>query len=414
MKNIYIFDEYLSSKQNGVGSYMRQLLNCLVGLNDVRLNVVYFNYDESKEFCILSNNGITFYCFPPFADKNFFNYPTVYSSILKMYIKDSGDNLFMLNHSPCEKILRSLKRCFPRTKFTFAIHDQGWTMPLNGNRQALKNLISQRRLPATNREDFKFIRNYYREEKRMYRIVDAVICLTEEFKEFVHEFYDVPNEKLYAINNAWQQMTVNDSLSRTELRQKLGLDENEKIIVFTGRQHPVKGLYQLFQAFENVYRKERNIRLVIIGKYPNVEKYAKLMPTALSRVIYTGFIKQSEIVDWYRAADIGILPSYSEQCSYSGIEMLMLGMLIISTDGQGLTDMFHDNENALIAKIGNRKDDKEFVSSLTETILKALSLPQEKIDELSNGAKQYALKKYSLSLMRDKYLALIEKLYERQ
>jgi len=287
-------------------------------------------------------------------------------------------------------------------------------MPVNGNRQALKNLISQRRLPATNREDFKFIRNYYREEKRMYRIVDAVICLTEEFKEFVHEFYDVPNEKLYAINNAWQQMTVNDSLSRTELRQKLGLDENEKIIVFTGRQHPVKGLYQLFQAFENVYRKERNIRLVIIGKYPKVEKYAKLMPTALSRVIYTGFIKQSEIVDWYRAADIGILPSYSEQCSYSGIEMLMLGMLIISTDGQGLTDMFHDNENALIAKIGNRKDDKEFVSSLTETILKALSLPQEKIDELSNGAKQYALKKYSLSLMRDKYLALIEKLYERQ
>ena len=138
------------------------------------------------------------------------------------------------------------------------------------------------------------------------------------------------------------------------------------------------------------------------------------MPTALSRVIYTGFIKQSEIVDWYRAADIGILPSYSEQCSYSGIEMLMLGMLIISTDGQGLTDMFHDNENALIAKIGNRKDDKEFVSSLTETILKALSLPQEKIDELSNGAKQYALKKYSLSLMRDKYLALIEKLYKRQ
>lgn len=413
MKNIYIFDEFLSSKQNGVGSYMRQLLNCLVGLNDVRLNVVYFNYDESKEFCILSNNGITFYCFPPFADKNFFNYAPVYSSILKMYIKDSDENIFMLNHSPCEKILRSLKRRFPRTKFTFAIHDQGWTMPLNGNRQALKKLISQRRLPVTNREDFKFIRNYYYEEKRMYRIVDAVICLTEEFEKFVHEFYGVPNEKLYAICNAWQQVAVNDSLSRTELRHKLGLDENEKIIVFTGRQHPIKGLNQLFKAFENVYHKERNIRLVVIGKNPNVEKYAKLMPTALSRVIYTGFIKQSEIVDWYRAADIGILPSYSEQCSYSGIEMLMLGMLIISTDGQGLTDMFHDNVNALVAKIGRREDDKEFVSSLTETILKALSLPQEKIDELSNSAKNYARKKYSLSLMRDKYMALIKDLYNK-
>ncbi len=411
MKNIYIFDEYLSSKQNGVGSYMRQLLNCFSGVKDIRLNVVYFNYDESKEFCIQSDNKITYYCFPPLADYHFFNYAPVYSSILKMHIKDSCDNVFMINHSPCEKILRSLKRCFPRSKFTFAIHDQGWTMPLNGNRQTLKNLISQRRLPAKNRKELKFIRDYYFEEKRMYSIVDAVICLTEEAKSFVHEYYGVPVKKLYAICNAWQQKTEDSNLSRNELRQKLGLSENEKIIIFTGRQHRIKGLYQLFQAFENVYQQERNIRLVIIGKNPNVDEYAKLMPTALSRVIYTGFIRQSEIVNWYRAADIGILPSYSEQCSYSGIEMLMLGMLVIATDGHGLTDMFHDEENALVAKIGNRKDDKEFVSSLTATLLKALSLPKERIDELSGNAKQYAQEKYSLIQMQNKYLALIEELY---
>ena len=412
MKNIYIFDEYLSSKRNGVGSYMRQLLKSLAGLKDIILNVVYFNYDESKEFCILTDNGITYYCFPPLADKNFFKYAPVYSSILKLHIKDSHNNLFMLNHSPCEKILRSLKRCFPRTKFTFAIHDQGWAAPLNGNREALRKLIAQKRLPAANREKLKFIRDYYHEEKRMYRLVDAVICLTEEFREFVHEFYEVPREKLYAICNAWQHSEWENTLPRIQLRRKLGLDENEKIIVFTGRQHPVKGLYQLFQAFENVYKKERNVRLVIIGRNPNVEDYTKLMPTALSRVIYTGFIKQSEIVDWYRAADIGILPSYNEQCSYSGIEMLMLGMLVISTDSQGLSDMFHDNENALVAKIGNRKDDKEFITSLTETILKALSLSVEEIEKLSNNARQYAQKKYSLALMRDKYLVLIEDLYK--
>lgn len=412
MRYIYIFDEYISSKQNGVGSYMQQLLNCLVGLSDTRLNVVYFNYDESKEFCISTKNGMTYYCFPPLADKSFFNYAPLYSSILKLHIKDSEDNLFMLNHSPCEKILRSLKRCFPRSKFTFAIHDQGWAAPLNGNREALRKLISQKRLPVANRENLKFIRDYYHEEKRMYRLVDAVICLTEEFREFVHEFYGVPKEKLYAICNAWQPRENNCTQTRNELRQKLGLAENEKIIVFTGRQHPVKGLYQLFQAFENVFQNERNIRLVIIGKNPNVEEYTKLMPTALSRVIFTGYIKQSEIVDWYRAADIGILPSYNEQCSYSGIEMLMLGMLVISTDSQGLSDMFHDNENALIAKIGNRKDDKEFIASLTETILKALFLSVEEIEKLSNNARQYAQKKYSLALMRDKYLALIEDLYK--
>ena len=89
----------------------------------------------------------------------------------------------------------------------------------------------------------------------------------------------------------------------------------------------------------------------------------------------------------------------------------MLGMLVIATDGHGLTDMFHDEENALVAKIGNRKDDKEFVSSLTATLLKALSLPKDRIDELSGNAKKYAQEKYSLSQMREKYIALIEELY---
>ena len=91
----------------------------------------------------------------------------------------------------------------------------------------------------------------------------------------------------------------------------------------------------------------------------------------------------------------------------------MLGMLVVSTDSQGLTDMFHDNENALVAKIGNRKDDKEFIASLTETILKALTLPQEKAEELSANAKTYAQEKYSLSQMREKYLALIEDIYKQ-
>ena len=58
-------------------------------------------------------------------------------------------------------------------------------------------------------------------------------------------------------------------------------------------------------------------------------------------------------------------------------------------------------------------DDKEFIASLTETILKALSLPQEKAEELSANAKKYAQEKYSISKMQEKYLALIEDIYKQ-
>ena len=47
------------------------------------------------------------------------------------------------------------------------------------------------------------------------------------------------------------------------------------------------------------------------------------------------------------------------------------------------------------------------------TILKALTLPQEIAEELSANAKKYAQEKYSLSQMREKYIALIENLYKQ-
>ena len=47
------------------------------------------------------------------------------------------------------------------------------------------------------------------------------------------------------------------------------------------------------------------------------------------------------------------------------------------------------------------------------TILKALTLPQEKAEELSANAKKYAQEKYSLSKMREKYIALIEDIYKQ-
>ena len=46
-------------------------------------------------------------------------------------------------------------------------------------------------------------------------------------------------------------------------------------------------------------------------------------------------------------------------------------------------------------------------------ILKVLSLPQEKAEELSANAKKYAQEKYSISKMQEKYLALIEDIYKQ-
>jgi hypothetical protein len=62
MKNIYIFDEYISSKKNGIGTYLQELLYCLKS-PEYCINLIVFNVD-AKEFYIIEENNTKKYFFP--------------------------------------------------------------------------------------------------------------------------------------------------------------------------------------------------------------------------------------------------------------------------------------------------------------------------------------------------------------
>jgi glycosyltransferase involved in cell wall biosynthesis len=112
---------------------------------------------------------------------------------------------------------------------------------------------------------------------------------------------------------------------------------------------------------------------------------------------------------WYQIADIGDIPSLSEQCTYSGIEMMMHGLPIVASDGFGVRSMFQDGVNAKIAKIGDRKKSKEFETNLTSAILELL-FSEELCSQLSDGARQVYESCYTLKKMQDGYGKLLKTL----
>ena len=61
MKNIYIFDEYISSQKNGIGTYLHQLLYCLKS-PEYCINLIVFNAN-TKEFNIIEENNTKKYLF---------------------------------------------------------------------------------------------------------------------------------------------------------------------------------------------------------------------------------------------------------------------------------------------------------------------------------------------------------------
>ena len=403
MKNIYILDDYKSSTQNGIGTFLRELLKCFEGHN---ICLIEFNSNE-KAFAIKTVNGIQEIHFPVFERNGFLANYKIIEKFFRLYITDSSDNLFMVNHSPCENLLKVIKTHFPQSKITFTIHDLGWTSQLLGDFDRLKYIVSKEKCKKI-RTQYQSVIDYFHEEQRMYETVDKVICLSNDSYCLLQEVYGTDKNKIALIPNGLIDTYVPISIvKKRTFKIKMGIDPNEKILLSPGRTTIVKGVPCLLNAFVNVVKKYPYCRLVIIGNVIDPVSILKLSKQVAAKVSYTGLISKDELKHWYQIADIGIIPSLSEQCSYTGIEMMMHGLPVVASDGFGIRSMFHDRVNAGVAKIGNRKRPKEFEMNLAITILELLSSESLR-KQLSNGSRRMYESSYILEKMQEEYKKLMQ------
>lgn len=94
----------------------------------------------------------------------------------------------------------------------------------------------------------------------------------------------------------------------------------------------------MIDAFRLVLKHHEKARLVIVGD-GNYSEYLKHCKDLWDKVIFTGKITQEELLNFYRQASVGVLPSFHEQCSYTAIEFMMHGVPFVGTDSTGLNEM---------------------------------------------------------------------------
>ena len=111
------------------------------------------------------------------------------------------------------------------------------------------------------------------------------------------------------------------------------------------------------------------------------------------------------------AADVGVMPSYSEPFGYSAIEMADRGLPIVVSDGSALGDIYHDNENAFVAPIGTDVTKRAlYAQSIKEAITRALDSSSYIRRRLYRKNKEYINTRYSAAAMCDSYLGVFQSL----
>ena len=140
---------------------------------------------------------------------------------------------------------------------------------------------------------------------------------------------------------------------REDAERKLGLKSGKKNILFFGLIRKYKGLDILLEAFEKL---PDDYQLIIAGEpYGSFEPYQKIIDrlSGKERIVKVlKYIKDSEVSDYFSAADLAVLPYRS--ATQSGISSVSYHFEVpmIVTDVGGLKETIGDRGTGLVSEHG--------------------------------------------------------------
>ena len=117
----------------------------------------------------------------------------------------------------------------------------------------------------------------------------------------------------------------------SKIREKYGFGD-EKVLLYVGRISPHKGVDLLIKSFNLVLDKIPDAKLFIVGK-PTFDKYFnKLKKLVKKNVIFTGFVRDEELPEYYAACDLYVTATLWEGFDLPVVESQEMGKEVVALD----------------------------------------------------------------------------------
>lgn len=214
----------------------------------------------------------------------------------------------------------------------------------------------------------------------------------------------------YVVYNCVNEAKFNKKITdaqRKELRAKLGLKEEDFVVLYCGRIQEVKGVRELLQAFSRI--EDKNCKMLIIGnadfavntKTPFLQEVEQLVQKDTERIRFTGYIENSELYQYYQCADMQVVPSmWEEAAGLVAIEGMLSGLPLVVTKSGGLVEYAPDD-------VAMQVDRDGIVENLTNAIETIRDNP-EKQEKMREASRKRA-EDFSRSKFYNNYLSVFDK-----
>jgi glycosyltransferase involved in cell wall biosynthesis len=223
-----------------------------------------------------------------------------------------------------------------------------------------------------------------------------------ESDHFRDAFADLPFNKVAYLPNVVDLSNYRDLPGRGQFREKLGIDDQVKIVLFLGRINAIKNIETLLAAFSKVKRAVNcPAKLVIAGPDEGHLQALKSLAHQLeveNDVVFPGPLYEREKLEAYVDADVFVLPSHYESFGIVALEALACGTAVIVTNKCGVSEWISGDVGYVV-----ESNEEELYNALSEV------LQNEQLSKkLGSNGEKLVEKEFGW----DKDILTLEKLYE--
>ena len=199
----------------------------------------------------------------------------------------------------------------------------------------------------------------------------------------------------------------------------LNLSHVDELVTYVGRgMEPYRGFPQFMESIAYLQERRPNCHIVIVGSdrvcygksLPNGSSYKDLMlekvPLDLTRVHFTGPLPYNQYLQVIQASSAHVYLTRPFVLSWSMIEAMSTGCLVIGSDTGPVTEVIQDGKNGLLVDFFSPK-------KIAARIDEVLEHPT-RMAEIRANARQTVLDRYALANLLPQHIQLIEETAKKQ
>jgi len=227
-----------------------------------------------------------------------------------------------------------------------------------------------------------------------FRSSNLIVVHSDYIKKRLMKRFGVQQKKIWKIPHGdFDAYLPETPISKHEARERLGLSQKEKVLLFFGFIREYKGLDLLLESFELLSKRDKHLTLLIAGKCQTGELLSRYrqrisqIPSGERIRFEPEFVPTKKIPWYFVASDLVALPY--KAIDHSGIIHLAysFGRPVIATDVGDFSEIIEQGRTGYIVK---KNDGEHFAAGIRE----AFSDPS-RLEEMGRKARKLSETKYS-------------------